>query len=264
MTVIAEGFLNGAAYNVSGYMAGDYQGYPINSEESPNYESMLKNFQFQNVSRIQTLSNSACIAAYGGSFVTNRGSVLAVSPNPDPPGNNSVLAIFFPPTIKLGDTGGSWVCGSSPLDFGPNCDVSAIEANASHWKVEGYPIAYCLSQQVEEICRFEFSMQLLVAVILCNLIKAICMAFTIWQQKVPTLVTIGDAISSFLDSPDPTTIKNCMMSRADVVRRKWGQKKRFPGDQTKTQGPLIKPWCRKQKRWFSSASAKRWMVCISL
>ncbi|MCJ1431301.1 hypothetical protein MMC27_000652 [Xylographa pallens] len=271
VTVIAEDFLNGAAFNVSGYVAELSPEYTYFSKEisdyATQYESGLKNLQIQNVSRIQNLSNLACITAYGASFVTNRADLFAVSPNPDPLGNNSVLSFLFPPTIKEHESGGSWVCASSAKE--PNygqggCNIGTTEADASHWEIEDYPIAYCLSQQVSEICRFEFSMQLLIAVILCNLIKAICMAITVWQQKVPTLVTVGDAISSFLDSPDPTTFKNCMISRVDVVRGRWGGKKRFSGEQIKTPAPLSRAWSPKQKRWFSAASAKRWIVCISL
>ncbi|MCJ1376967.1 hypothetical protein MMC17_000057 [Xylographa soralifera] len=269
VTVIAEDFLIGAAYNVSGYVAEydtgytDYTGYTNHtSQYMREYESGLKNFQIQNFSRIQNLSNSACIAAYGGSFVTNRADLFAVSPNPSPLGNNSVLSVIFPPVIT--DSGGSWVCASSGTGLAWGCDVRTTEADPAHWKIENYPIAYCLSQQVSEICRFEFTMQLLIAVILCNLIKAICMAITVWQQKVPTLVTIGDAISSFLNSPDPTTIKNCMMSKADVTRGRWRHKKGSPGGQIRTHGALSGVWFPKRKRWFNAASPKRWIVCISL
>ena len=268
VTVIAEDFLNGAAFNVSGYFdLADNS--PVYTDEYTEHNAKLENLQIQNVSRIQNLSNLACIAAYGASFVTNRADLFAVSPNPNPIGNNSVLSVIFPPTITMHQSGGSWVCASSAKEeyYGPGrwgCNLGTTEADASHWEIRDYPMSYCLSQQVPEICRFEFSMQLLIAVILCNLIKAICMAITVWQQKVPTLVTIGDAISSFLDSPYPTTFKNCMISRADVVRGRWGRKKRFPGQQIQTPAPLSRAWSPKQKRWFSAASARRWTACISL
>ena len=238
-----------------------------NFEESHytiGYKSVLKNLHLGNVTHIQNLTNYACIAAYGGSFVTSRTHLFAVSPDPNPPGNNSVLSVLFPPTIKRQNTGEGWVCASSATEWTQDCQISTIEADSSRWEVWGYPIVYCLSQQVEEICRFEFSMQLLIAVILCNLIKAICMAITIWQQKVPTLVTIGDAISSFLDSPDPTTIKHCMMSRIDVVRGRWRRQKRSPVELTSSQDLLSRAWSPKQKRWFSAASGRRWFICISL
>ncbi|MCJ1281575.1 hypothetical protein MMC26_000895 [Xylographa opegraphella] len=264
--VISEDFLNGAAFNVSSCVAHDPQ-YTFTTSKADyitEYNSVLQNLQLQDVSSIQNLSNEACIAAYGGSFVTNRGHVFAVSPKEDPPGNNSLLTVFFPPLIKVQSYEGNWVCTSSAAYPASRCDVGTSKPDPSNWKFVGHPIAYCLSQQAEEICRFEFSMQLLLAVILCNLITAICMAVTILQQKEPTLVTIGDAISSFLDAPDPTTIKNCMMSRADVVRGRWGRQKRFPCEQIRSQSPLRRAWSAKSQRWFSAASGRRWLVCISL
>ena len=41
----------------------------------------------------------------------------------------------------------------------------------------------------------------MVAVIVCNGIKVICMGIIVWKLDPDPLVTTGDAIASFLDSP---------------------------------------------------------------
>lgn len=63
---------------------------------------------------------------------------------------------------------------------------------------------------------FQFSQAILVTVIIMNFAKAVVMAYTFWVQKSSTLVTIGDAISSFLCPRDPLTDSRCLMVRKDV------------------------------------------------
>jgi len=96
----------------------------------------------------------------------------------------------------------------------------------------------------------------MIVVIIANMAKAIVMVLTYYKLREPTLVTIGDAVASFLDEPDPTTKGLCLVEKHDIETGKW-----------KTQGkvgPLkflpIK-WEPKRRWWFAAASLKRWIVC---
>ena len=74
-------------------------------------------------------------------------------------------------------------------------------------------IDYCLSKCVREHCKLQFSLTIMVVIIVCNMIKTACMTIILWKQDPEPLVTLGDAIASFLDRPDVTTKRNCIVGR---------------------------------------------------
>lgn len=80
------------------------------------------------------------------------------------------------------------------------------------------------------------------------------MALVLWRLNEPTVVTIGDAIQSFLARPDPTTENCCLMSKhnVDVV---WKSPEIQQNQRFKT---------RKREPWFSAISVRRWSVSIAL
>jgi len=71
---------------------------------------------------------------------------------------------------------------------------------------------------------------------------------TVWKLKEPTLVTIGDAVASFLYDPDPTTKGICLSTKSDIQNDRW---KLQPA----------KPWNPTRHFWFRAASVKRWLIC---
>ena len=46
---------------------------------------------------------------------------------------------------------------------------------------------------------------LLIVVIICNLVKTVCIGTALWFGDFGPLATIGDAITSFMTTPDRTT-----------------------------------------------------------
>lgn len=66
---------------------------------------------------------------------------------------------------------------------------------------DGGMLSYCMAENAQEHCRIQFSMSLMVAVIVCNIIKVMCMGIIVWKLDPKPLFTIGDAIATFLDSP---------------------------------------------------------------
>jgi hypothetical protein len=71
---------------------------------------------------------------------------------------------------------------------------------------------------------------------------------TVWKLKEPTLVTVGDAVASFLYDPDPTTKGICLSTKLDIQGNRW-----------KLQ--VAKQWQPKKHFWFRAASVKRWLIC---
>ena len=117
----------------------------------------------------------------------------------------------------------------------------------------------------------------MIVVMVCNFIKMICMAWIAWKQDSEPLVTLGDAIASFLKTPDISTVGNCIADKESYAM------KRYPGpllvrnlqgspgtwDQRTWQtdefwGALPLVWLGRRKFWFSAPSKKRWVFCNGL
>ncbi|KAH8429507.1 uncharacterized protein LDX57_007169 [Aspergillus melleus] len=71
------------------------------------------------------------------------------------------------------------------------------------------PISHCMSKESEEKCQLLFNLPIGLVVIMCNTIKlaGICLAANTKRKRI--FLTVGDAISSFLSTPDPTTKHIC-------------------------------------------------------
>lgn len=103
-------------------------------------------------------------------------------------------------------------------------------------------------------CKLQFSIYMTIAVIVCNIIKIAVMLWTLWQQRKPTLVTFGDALSSWLDEPDESTKGQCLLSKHEVLHRAASQE----------TTPLPQEANLTIHRWHVAASRKSWIATITL
>ncbi|KAL2066777.1 hypothetical protein VTL71DRAFT_2849 [Oculimacula yallundae] len=85
----------------------------------------------------------------------------------------------------------------------------------------------CFTETRDHHCRIKFSISLMAIVVFCNASKFICMFLTFWLAKESTFVTLGDAISSSLENPDPTTKNMCVVSKFNIQDGIW-EKPRKP------------------------------------
>ena len=111
-----------------------------------------------------------------------------------------------------------------------------------------YRISYCLSETAKERCKLQFSLPILLVVLFFNVVKATCMIITVRAFDSPTLLTIGDAINSFLRVPDTTTKTLGIAGKADLEGKKWLLSTGLP-----------RKWSSTVHRWFTAASVKRWL-----
>ena len=98
-----------------------------------------------------------------------------------------------------------WMC---PDVMSDSCETEDLLKEET-WTVRGsmnLTVSYCLARQLEPSCELNVSLQLLLAVVICNAVKlvAMCMAAFV-LRKGRVLLTIGDAIASFLEREDPST-----------------------------------------------------------
>ena len=76
----------------------------------------------------------------------------------------------------------------------------------------------CISERVPERCTYSGNVPIVAIVLVCNAIKVAVMLFVALRLQDHPLITVGDAVESFLNDNDKTTEGLCLFSRKDVVR----------------------------------------------
>lgn len=194
-------------------------------ERDPSPRRLLQADAFERLEYLQTHSSSlqnldkeACLRAYRKDFVTDQRDLLVVSPASS---NNSLLRYWSAGYLdgNYSDEGlpYAWACMSlapGPVNIGQKYDVRPKD-----WKIDGLPVEYCLSKSAEESCELHCSLAIVIAVLACNLIKVLCLGLVTWMPSSTPLLTLGDAIASFLSERDPATANNCLVSRYRFQRR---------------------------------------------
>ncbi|KAJ5095258.1 hypothetical protein N7532_007549 [Penicillium argentinense] len=131
-----------------------------------------------------------------------------------------------------------------------------------------YPISECLVIEAEEHCQLLFSPPICLVVMLAAFAKvsAMYLAAYIGRNRDPPLLTIGDAVASFMERPDPTTKGLCWMTGADVNKGRWVSVTRS-GFQAALQNeqvaePATFRRLKKRKHWMRAASGWRWAATL--
>lgn len=149
-----------------------------------------------------------------------------------------------------------WRCPSRNLT---NCDADREVPDEHDWEPFGGKVKYCLVETVQERCQLRLSFPIALTVIVCNAVKVLCMAITLWKHQKPSLVTLGDAVAAFLDKPDPTTKKRCLYDKNEF-QREWNWSRHHE------ERPDIEPEPYRTKRayWASASSTGRWLFTYVL
>ncbi|KAL8848400.1 MAG: hypothetical protein Q9221_006599 [Calogaya cf. arnoldii] len=235
---------------------------------------------FNNTSLWQRMDKKECIRKYGREFISTQGDFIAVSHALNDSFSIKFVDTAYPKTANGGGPSYNWMCDLYlEAKHGTNneqcrLDVLLSPPYAEKWAIrsnrlndpgqmsvddvwqgdpgqmsvhdvwQGDPVDYCLSRRVEEHCRLQFSLALLIVVIISNFIKAACMILMVYQHNATPLITLGDAIALFLDDPDSTTQGNCIATKHTFQKRDWVRQPRL--------------WASKEAYWFSSSNSTRW------
>ena len=227
---------------------------PIEEGTSEILETNLKTYQQdyqKNQSSLQRLETLACLEIYSAPIISTNSDLFIVLTSRY--FNNSLVAFQQGIDSELISNLNYRNLKTDNYCRIPGIDYCIRETTDPHKFSIGIPydsvyIQYCLSERVKECCKLQFSLVIMIVVIICNLIKTICMGTIAWKQDPEPLVTLGDAISSFLDRPDVTTEGNCIIGRTRLENNK-------PWDS------ISSIWEPKRLRWFRAASLRRWLVC---
>ena len=177
-----------------------------------------------------------------------------------------------------GDPYMSWICGASGPDVmyaQGDCNIKQQIKDAATWEIAGYRISYCLSKIVmEQKCKLQFSSYILIAVTVANAVKAICMFLAFFRAKTEPLVTLGDAIQSFLKDPDPQTKERCLWEKKDF-KKYWhvDLERHFENDEVGVKVRILfnemakktpDRWQSPKRRWFQAVGGGRYFTFILL
>lgn len=185
-----------------------------------------------------------CMDAYSQNFITSRGGLFIVLDIPNSDANTTAPAVFDRAASWTGsqfcksdryawicDQTGHNTCGdsgraanrpSSVFTSQESCELqydALIRENATNWRpmVDEYPVKKCFSEVVEEQCKLQASIHLMSVVLFLNFAKAVIMWLAIkWMKGFP-LLTLGDAVASFLDRPDEGTKDMCLVTRKEAT-----------------------------------------------
>ena len=108
---------------------------------------------------------------------------------------------------------------------------------------------------MNQLCRLQFNRQLVFVVIAFNLAKALVLVYVFVAVKENPLLTIGDAVASFLKQPDDTTSGLCLMSKENINQWK---------NRHLVSERVGRPYDPTRKRWSTVVSKARWAACMVL
>jgi hypothetical protein len=251
--VVTEDFVHGAWWNRT-------------RPGEPSFTTQASSLQ-QDVGKLTRLENVECLQAYGTSmFETDWKNVLVVTSLER---NDTLMGGFdHSPDSIYNDI--TWVCNGDPDG---SCDIKSLISKATSWTIPGVadcqhytdgecdrisaPIQYCLAEPFVSDCSVRVNTMILLVVVICNIVKIASLLTTVFSARFEPIITLGDAISSFVQRTDPFTIAAGALSRADVDSA--AKRRTFGCD-----GWASSPYQRKTYRWAFAVGVKRWMTTILL
>lgn len=78
-------------------------------------------------------------------------------------------------------------------------------------------VPHVFAKRLNTASRIQLSLTFLVIVIVCNSVKLLTMIWVVFVEKKNYIVTLGDGAASFLERPDPTTERMCILSKEEIV-----------------------------------------------
>lgn len=251
-------------------------------EDFLNISKQIRN----NIQGFEKLSRQECLRKYVGPIISNRADVLLVSSNESTLWRQRLLIdrfdVDFSTYSTYDSTGaGAWICNDTDRGVtGYECDLQGAASKVDSSVFANEDIVSCYSLWAEEHCKLQFSAIIMVIVTVCNFIKLLCMTYVAWRRDAEPLITLGDAISSFLRREDTTTKGACLAGQAyfqqerrirrlktvstflkspcNQIKCDWG----LGNDGVHIRSPVL--WKPIRRRRFATASGFRWAWCIGL
>jgi hypothetical protein len=204
---------------------------------------------------LEHLDALTCLEAYASPLQSSYGDVLVVTDEPLKP------AGLDQSSGAPDDRFYSWICGDNVGGRNKPCSfyLDEYRNEVSLWKPfgdfdTGAIAKYCYAERVPEKCRLSMSVPIVGLVTALSFLKVVLLIWTLFQldRGGAPILTLGDAISSFLCVAETETRGMCLASKYDLRGRN-------------TTWPLApKVFTGKRESWFRAVSKTRWVLCILL
>ena len=231
----------------------------------------------RNITRMQTdvsswvrLSNQDCIQNYAHDFLSDYQNVIAIVSDTTVSRNNSLLKAAVNDLPAKGEITPSydsfaWIC-DDPLtsnktgvtnrnsaNFVPcSAQVTALAKIANDWwRSGGYEIKQCYAEPIQADCHLHFSPHLMGPIVFMNLVKCFVAFYIAFRMLDVPLVTLGDAIESFIKFPDSTTAGNCLMTAKEADRH-------FIKSSSQISATSPKQYNPRRQRWWDVVTPRQW------
>ena len=291
--VVSPDFLDSPSFNLT---AADL--VKNGTQEDKNVYPVLEDLWSQAISgTLHNLSSSECISAYDDDIQNTYRNVLAITVNRTE--NSSILDYTL---SSPRNSSNSWLCGRVSInEF--LCDTSDLLQDARRgqpWKyliwtndtsrfshrpedtpsridddvLKKYPplntnlaVSYCLAEKGSpNACTLHFAYELMPLIICANIAKLACLLWLLCKQRAPCLVTLGDAVASFLRVPDPHTRHHALAVTRFRTSRKSCKQTRHRLWLEDARGTVYGPdtwsdaWHLWPHTWMSAISTRQWQL----
>jgi hypothetical protein len=160
----------------------------------------------------------------------------------------------------------AWICSAyETLGWTRFCSLDWALSFLDDWVLETWEaprqrrvaVAYCLVDELgdnHERCGLHYSAPVMGLVCFCTLIGALLILWTARKYQVPTIVTLGDAIASFLEHPEIEVYGVDRTARRSIFGRK-------------RHAVAIEaiPWsAARPTTWFRTVSVGNWLLSYTV
>ena len=216
------------------------------------------------------MNNTECIATFINFHDATRKLVIVTKESSVDQYNGSSLIKGFIGALQdpaTWDSASWWICAAydDPY-FGRYCTLEWALSFEHDWKIQwtndpayynvsNVTVDHCLVGEpanVDTGCGFHYNAYLFLAVCICTTAAASLVALVTFKHSDPTIVVVGDAVESFLKSPEDllpwssqSTLRRRERSIALLEVRAW---------EVHDGGP----------RWFWAVGKKTWLLSITL
>jgi hypothetical protein len=158
----------------------------------------------------------------------------------------------------VGDGWGQWIDFSSL----PGQDPSLRNASDPKWQTWPWAahVEIGISKIIKPKSRLQISLSFMLVVIFFNLLKLCVMSWVLYTDRTAYLVTLGDAVSSFLEAPDLTTGHLCMLGKEEMLYKLGYMPYLAPGSEDELETLVLRSqgvWLPVRREYFFVLSRDR-------
>lgn len=224
-------------------------------------------FLQQDLPHYNKLSSHDCKRDYAQHFIRDRADVVVVVEPRETETNSST--ILGSAAAGWGLWPYKWLC---PVESSHNfeCYKELFQSDGD-WFFPNYKnpkVKYCLSRPMRQQCKLEYGFYITIFVIVANFFKLVCFIETYRMLKRAArategsdekenkrfmpLITTGDAIVSFLETPDPATLGMSIVEKEDFHNGIWDLRwQKIHPMEWRDRGHCA---------WFRAIGLRRWLT----